>query len=176
LQDEVASAIAKQVESRLAVRSQPRRQRCRQRNRGVRELPAANYYFDNFDLQKSIDYYHQAISSTELRASLRSYGRSLLFSGLLRHGIAQGAGARRRSSQHCRTESERLPEGHGALALAKLHYDWDFAGAEQEFKRALSLTQRRDVRTNMHYLMAMATCRIGGREQARWSWIRSETD
>jgi len=36
-------------------------------------------------------------------------------------------------------KDDRLPEAHGALALAKLHYDWDFAGAEQEFKRALQL-------------------------------------
>ncbi len=54
-------------------------------------------------------------------------------------------------------KDERLPEGHGALALAKLHYDWDFAGAEQEFKRALALNPNdADIRHSYaHYLMAM---------------------
>ena len=48
-------------------------------------------------------------------------------------------------------------EGHGALALAKFHYDWDFAGAEQEFKRALQLNPSdADIRHDYaHYLMAV---------------------
>ena len=54
-------------------------------------------------------------------------------------------------------KDDRLPEGHGALALAKLHYDWDFAGAEREFKRALELNPSdADIRHDYaHYLMAM---------------------
>jgi tetratricopeptide (TPR) repeat protein len=54
-------------------------------------------------------------------------------------------------------KDDRLPEGHGALALAKLHYDWDFAGAEREFKRALELNpSNADIRHDYaHYLMAM---------------------
>jgi tetratricopeptide (TPR) repeat protein len=54
-------------------------------------------------------------------------------------------------------KDDRLPEGHGALGLAKLHYDWDFAGAEREFKRALELNPNdADIRHDYaHYLMAM---------------------
>jgi tetratricopeptide (TPR) repeat protein len=34
---------------------------------------------------------------------------------------------------------ERLPEAHTALALIKNYYDWDWAGAEASFRRALEL-------------------------------------
>jgi len=54
-------------------------------------------------------------------------------------------------------KDERSPAGHGALALAKLHYDWDFAGAEREFKRALELNPNdANIRHEYaHYLMAI---------------------
>jgi tetratricopeptide (TPR) repeat protein len=32
-----------------------------------------------------------------------------------------------------------LPEAHAALAFALMYYDWDFAGAELEYKQALTL-------------------------------------
>ncbi len=30
-------------------------------------------------------------------------------------------------------------EAHNSLAIIKMYYDWDYAGAEQEFKRATAL-------------------------------------
>jgi len=50
-----------------------------------------------------------------------------------------------------------LANGHAMLALAKLHYDWDFAGADQEFRRALELNpnQADNHHSYAHYLMAM---------------------
>jgi len=36
-------------------------------------------------------------------------------------------------------KDEMLADGHGALALVKLHYDWDWPGSEREFRRALEL-------------------------------------
>jgi len=34
---------------------------------------------------------------------------------------------------------DTLPDGHYALAIIRLFYDWDWVGAEKEFKRALQL-------------------------------------
>jgi len=50
-----------------------------------------------------------------------------------------------------------LADAHAVLALAKLHYDWDFAGADQEFRRALELNPNKADNHHMyaHYLMAM---------------------
>jgi serine/threonine-protein kinase len=54
-------------------------------------------------------------------------------------------------------KDDLLPEGHGALGLAKLHYDWDFVGAEREFKPGLELNPNNaDIHHDYaHYLMAM---------------------
>ncbi|MCI0416568.1 protein kinase [bacterium] len=34
---------------------------------------------------------------------------------------------------------DRLAEAHNSLAIIKMYFDWDYAGAEQEFKRAIAL-------------------------------------
>jgi tetratricopeptide (TPR) repeat protein len=50
---------------------------------------------------------------------------------------------------------ETLAEAHAALALDKLDYDWDWAGAEKEFRRALDLNPN-DADTHhmyAHYLL-----------------------
>jgi tetratricopeptide (TPR) repeat protein len=160
LQDEVASDIAKQIESRLG---------------GPQPTPApkvpaispeayetylrANSYFDNFDLQKSIDYYHQAIkldpNYAPAYAHMAQAYSFLAFFGAL--SPSEGWGKAKEAAMLALQKDGRLPEGHGALALAKLHYDWDFAGAEQEFKRALELDPSdADIRHDYaHYLMAV---------------------
>jgi len=45
---------------------------------------------------------------------------------------------------------ETLAEAHTALAEVKLYYDWDWAGAEQAFRRALELNANL-AETHMHY-------------------------
>ena len=160
LQDEVALDIAKQIESRLG---------------GPRPVPApkvqavnpeayeiylrANSYLDSFDLQKSIDYYNQAIkldpNYAPAYAHMAQAYSFLAFFGAV--SPSEGWGKTKEAASLAVQKDERLPEGHGALALAKLHYDWDFAGAEREFKSALELNPSdADVRhEHAHYLMAV---------------------
>jgi TolB-like protein/Flp pilus assembly protein TadD len=160
LQDDVASAIAQQIKSRLG---------------GPQPLPLgkaqtispeayetylkANYYQDQLDLQKSIDYYSQAIKLDPNYAPAYAHmARSYFFLGFFSAIPPQQAwGKVKEAAMLAIAKDDRLPEGHGALALAKLHYDWDFAGAEQEFKRALELNpSNADIRHDYaHYLMAM---------------------
>jgi serine/threonine protein kinase/Tfp pilus assembly protein PilF len=54
-------------------------------------------------------------------------------------------------------KDDTLAEAHSYLALVKLHADWDWAGAEREFQRALELSpSHADVRhAHAHFLMAM---------------------
>ena len=160
LQDEVASAIAKQVESRLGGPKPAPPPKVQAVNiEAYENYLRANYYFDNFDLQKSIDYYHQAIkldpSYAPAYAHMAEAYSFLAFFGTV--SPREGWGKTKEAASIAVQKDERLPEGHGALALAKLHYDWDFAGAEQEFKRALELNPSdADVRhEHAHYLMAM---------------------
>ncbi|PYU55912.1 MAG: hypothetical protein DMG55_25995 [Acidobacteria bacterium] len=160
LQDEVASAIAKQVESRLGgPRPAPPPNVQAVNIEAYENYLRANYYFDNFDLQKSIDYYRQAIkldpNYAPAYAHMAEAYSFLAFFGAV--SPSEGWGKVKEAASLAVQKDERLPEGHGALALAKLHYDWDFPGAEQEFKRALELNPSdADVRhEHAHYLMAM---------------------
>ena len=57
-----------------------------------------------------------------------------------------------------------LAEPHASLGYIKLYYDWDFPGAEQEFKKAISLNPNYEVAYDWYglYLTAM-----GRNEDAR---------
>ncbi|MDQ3804037.1 MAG: winged helix-turn-helix domain-containing protein [Acidobacteriota bacterium] len=53
--------------------------------------------------------------------------------------------------------NDTLPEAHTSLAYIKLAYDWDWVGAEAEFKRAITLDPRNAHARHWysHYLIAM---------------------
>ena len=63
----------------------------------------------------------------------------------------------REAATQALSRDDTLAEAHGYLALTKLHYDWDWAGAEKEFKRAIELNpSHAGVRHDYaHFLMAM---------------------
>jgi eukaryotic-like serine/threonine-protein kinase len=52
---------------------------------------------------------------------------------------------------------DTLAEAHTSLAFIRLNYDWDWSGAEREFKRAIELNPNYDNAHHWysHYLMAM---------------------
>ena len=160
LQDEVASDIAKQIASRLGGPQPTPASRVHAITPEAYETYLrANSYFDSFDLAKSIDYYHQAIKLDPNYAPAyahmaRAYSYLAFFGAV---SPSDGWGKAKEAAIVALQKDAGLPEGHGALALAKLHYDWDFAGAEREFKRALELNPSdADIRHDYaHYLMAM---------------------
>jgi eukaryotic-like serine/threonine-protein kinase len=160
LQDDVASAIAQQIASRLGgPQPQPLAKAQPISPEAYETYLKANYYQDQLDLQKSIDYYSQAIKLDPNYAPAYAHmASSYFFLGFFSAIPPQQAfGKVKEAALLAIAKDDRLPEGHGALALAKLHYDWDFAGAEQEFKRALELNPNNaDIRHEYaHYLMAM---------------------
>jgi serine/threonine-protein kinase len=67
--------------------------------------------------------------------------------------VGQGKG----TGPACGRKMDACRSTRAALASARLHYDWDFAGAEEEFKRAIDLNPNdADIRHGYaHYLMAM---------------------
>ncbi|MFY9560602.1 MAG: winged helix-turn-helix domain-containing protein [Terriglobales bacterium] len=160
LQDEVASDIAKQVESRMGgPKASAPPKAATASPEAYETYLKANYYFDSFDLQKSVEYYNQAIKLDPSYAPAYAH-MALAYSEMAFFGELapnKGWGKVKEAATLALQKDERLPAGHGALALAKLHYDWDFAGAEREFKRALELNPSdADIRHEYaHYLMAI---------------------
>lgn len=160
LQDEVASNVAQQIEKRLGGPKASKPSKATTINPEAYEIYLkANYYFDAFDLQKSVEYYRQAIKlDSDYAPSYAHMAEAysfMAFFGQLSPG--EGWGKVKEAATVAVEKDERLPAGHGALALAKLHYDWDFSGAEREFRRALELNPS-DADTHheyAHYLMAM---------------------
>jgi TolB-like protein/DNA-binding winged helix-turn-helix (wHTH) protein/Flp pilus assembly protein TadD len=160
LQDDVASAIAKQIETKLGGPQPQSLSKARAISPEAYETYLkANYYLDQFDLQKSIEYYNQAIKlDSNFAPAYAHMARAYFF--LAFFGTVspkEGWGKVKEAAALAVEKDEHLPEGHGALGLAKLHYDWDFVGAEREFKRGLELNPNNaDIRHDYaHYLMAM---------------------
>ncbi len=56
---------------------------------------------------------------------------------------------------------EKLAEAHTSLAIVKMEYEWDWAGAEREFKRAIELNPNSDEAHHQysHYLTAVGRTR-----------------
>jgi len=160
LQDDVASDIAKQIQSKLGgpeplIVAKPRPIS----PEAYETYLKANSYLDQFDLQKSIDYYNQAIKlAPDYAPAYAHMASSYFFLGFFSAiPPRQAWGKVKEAALLATAKDDRLPEGHAALAVAKLHYDWDFAGAEQEFKRALELNPNNadTLHGYAHYLMAM---------------------
>ena len=160
LQDEIATAIAQQIEARLGGPKPSIPARVATVNPEAYETYLqANYEFDNGELPKSIDYYNEAVKLDPNYAPTYAHmARAyffLAFFGAL--SPQEGWGNVKQMATLALEKDETVPEAHGALALEKMHYEWDFAGAEREFKRGLELNPSdADIRHDYaHYLMAM---------------------
>jgi TolB-like protein/Flp pilus assembly protein TadD len=92
-------------------------------------------------LRKGIDYFNQAIDKdrnyalayaglAQAYASLSSYSESTPQEGYSR--------AREAAAEALKID-DKLAEAHAALASVMSGYDWEFAGAEREYKRAIEL-------------------------------------
>lgn len=60
--------------------------------------------------------------------------------------------------------NELLPEAHSALAVVKTRYDWDFPGAEREFKRAVELNPNY---AHAHKVYALHLAAMGRLDEAQ---------
>jgi TolB-like protein/Tfp pilus assembly protein PilF len=160
LQDEIASAISQQIERRLGGPKPSEPPKAVAVNAEAYDTYLrANSYFDDGQFPKSIDYYNQAVKldpnyGPTYAHMARAYFFLAFFGAL---PPQEGWGNVKQMAMLALERDETIPEAHGALALAKLHYDWDFAAAEREFKRALELNpSNADIRHDYaHYLMAM---------------------
>src|SRR5207245_4666117 len=84
----------------------------------------ANSYLDQFDLQKSIDYYNQAIKlAPDYAPAYAHMARSYFFLGFFSAiPPAQAWGKVKEAALLATAKDNRLPEAQGALALANFRH------------------------------------------------------
>jgi TolB-like protein/Flp pilus assembly protein TadD len=172
LENELAGEISREVGGTLNPRQQVRLANTQQVNPEAYELYLrGSSYFDEFNLLKSVDYFNQAIKLDPNYAA--SYAKTaeayyfLAFFNLMAPNVAFPR--MKDAALKALERDENLAAAHGALALVKLHYDWDFPGAEKEFKRALQLNPNdADIRHDYsHYLIAMGRLEESATESDR---------
>lgn len=149
LQSEVALAIAERIrvkltpaeERRLTSRGQVDPETYRAYLRGV-------YFLNQFTPEgfaKGLAYLHEAVE--------KDPGDPLAYAALARgysligHSANAPPDAWARASESAIKATlldDELPEAHTALAEIRLYHDWDWAAAEQSFKRAIELNPSQD--------------------------------
>jgi tetratricopeptide (TPR) repeat protein len=91
--------------------------------------------------EKSIDYYRQAIKGDPKNAAayaglVEAYA---LLGQMAALPLAEVATREREAALKALEIDDTLAEGHGALGSVKVDIDWDWEGAEREYKRAIDL-------------------------------------
>jgi DNA-binding winged helix-turn-helix (wHTH) protein/tetratricopeptide (TPR) repeat protein len=144
----VEDAIAERLASALALRLSPeeRKQLTRRytENAEAHRAYLRGIYFsrmrtvDGFD--KAVDEFHHAIALDP------SY--ALAYAGLadayyressVHMTLAEAVAKSRAAATTALQLDDSLAEAHAALAVIEFRYDWNFAGAEREFRRAIAL-------------------------------------
>jgi serine/threonine-protein kinase len=146
VQSAVAKAIADEVQIKLTPQEQARLAKPRQVNPEAFEAYLAGRFYWNKrtaeGLEKSIAYFQRAIS--------KDSNYALAYAGLadsyhvlpeLSAVPVEVAFPKARSAALKALEiDDSLGEAHSALANVKEDYDWDWEGAEKEYKRAIKLS------------------------------------
>ncbi len=145
LQSEVARAIAKEIKAKLTPEQETLLAMTRPVNPEAQELYLKGWYYYNkwskegFD--RASEYFQQAIEvdPNDARAYVglaNCYGASGFFGYIPpKEGYSKSMELVKKALEI----DESLAEAYECLAANKLYYDWDWAGAEEGFKRALAL-------------------------------------
>jgi TolB-like protein/Tfp pilus assembly protein PilF len=145
LQGQIAQAIAGQVRARLAPEEQTRLARARPAKPDAYEAYLKGRFFWNkrteADLNRAIEYFKQALALDPTYPSAHAgLADSYEVLGILGLFPPSDVFPKAKAAAETALElDETLAETHTTLAHLLMIYDWDWRGAEQEFKRALEL-------------------------------------
>ena len=145
LQSEVARAIVDEIKIKLTPREQTHLARIRPVNPDAHEAYLKGRYqwnkFTEEGLKESIEYFKRATDIDPTNALsyaglANSYSKLALFSYLApSDACPRGKAAATKALEL----DNKLAEAHTAFGLIKFFFEWDWAGAEQEFKHAVEL-------------------------------------
>ena len=144
MQNEIARSVANEIRVQLT----PRQQDALTRTRAV--APAAQEAYlraryhlnkgDEANIRKSVDEFNEAIAIDAEDA--RSYaGLASAYVALsdFYERSSQSMPRARQAAEHALKIDDSLSDAHTALGTVRFLYDWNWTGAEEEFKRATSL-------------------------------------
>ena len=164
VQRQIASQITSNLRLKLSGEEQSRLTKRYTENPEAYQLYLRGRYFLNArtedGIKKGIEYFQQAIAKDPTYA-LAYTGLADSYSSLI---FPVGAVAPREAMPKAREAAlqalaidNTLGEAHASLAFVKFYYDWDWSGAETEFKRAIELNPSYAEAHHYysHYLIAM---------------------
>ena len=166
LQDEVARTIASEIKGQLSAQEREHLSSARSVNPEAYDAYLKGRFFwakrTEEDLKKAIGYFNQAIKSdpgyplpyTGLADSYTALGFSFDVGALPPN---QAIPLAETAVTKALEMDDSLAEAHTSLALIRFYYDWDWSGAEREFKRAIELypSYAHTHHWYAHYLIAM---------------------
>jgi TolB-like protein/Flp pilus assembly protein TadD len=152
LQSEVARAIAKEIKIKLTPQEQLLLSNARAVNPKAWDDYLKGVYCFNQGrdkapasegvelLNKSFGYFHQAFK-TEPDCALAYSGLGRAYHHLASYGLPELYAKSKAAALRAIELDDTLAEAHGALAYTLLKYEWDWEGAETEFKKAVELNR-----------------------------------
>jgi|HubBroStandDraft_6_1064221.scaffolds.fasta_scaffold00244_18 serine/threonine protein kinase/tetratricopeptide (TPR) repeat protein len=146
LQNEVARTIAQQIRVQLTPQQQAQFATNRPLQPEAHEAFLKGKYFANRlspdGLEKAIHYFNEAINADPTYGlAYAEMAETYCWATAYQLLPSQEALAKAKSAAlHAIEIDPNLGEAHNALAWVKYVHDWDFQGAEEEFKRAINLS------------------------------------
>jgi eukaryotic-like serine/threonine-protein kinase len=145
LQEQIAREISERLRLRLTGEEQMRLTKRYTENTEAYHLYLKGRYHWNKrtteGLKKGIDYFERAIEEDPSYAMAYA-GLADTYALLNKYRVLSTKDSfpkARAAAMKALEIDETLAEAHSSLALVKLHYEWDWEGAEKEFKRAIEL-------------------------------------
>lgn len=161
LQETIAREIAENLRLRLTGEEQQRlRKRYTENGEAYETYLKGRYYFNKLTpdgVQKGIEYFRRAIGQDARYA--------LAYTGLGDCHTYMGKSTEARSAFVQALELDQtLGEAHASLGFYKFLYDWDWRGAEDEFRQAIDLKPNY---AEAHHWYAIYLANLGRPDEAR---------
>lgn len=151
--------IARKIAERLRLEPHKREQTHTRHHEAYVSYLKGRYYFNKLTpdgVQKAIEHLQHAIEQDPTYA--------LAYAALADcHNYLAHRDKAKQAVVKALELDETLGEAHASLGFYKFLYDWDFSGAEEEFKRALTLTPGY---AEAHHWYAIYLANIGRHEEA----------
>jgi serine/threonine protein kinase/Flp pilus assembly protein TadD len=177
LQEEITRQISDQLRIRLTGEDKKRLNKRHTSNTEAYQLYLKGRYFWNKrtekDMTKSIEYFQQAIEK-DPNYALAYAGLADSYNMLARYDFLppkEGFPRGKASALKALELDDTLTEAHTSLGHAQLFYDWDWFGAEREFRRAIELSPNY---ATAHFWYASYLSAIGRHDQAIPRIIRAQ--